>query len=231
MTTQQAHRTLYIERLVKFAEQNNLSGDRYDFEKAYDDAMKQHDEMHQVQPYRFDDVLFDKCLNMEIGEPWTEKISEQPWYKDVYAHIQKDVTIGGVKVGTSTSWSTTGRAMSYHIIIAGSRTFTDYDLLERECDKIIASNRTKDITIISGTAQGADQLGERYAKERGLPLVRMPADWKTYGHSAGYVRNRAMASKAQVLILFWDGESKGSKHMRDVAIEMNLWVFVVRFKP
>ena len=46
----------------------------------------------------------------------------------------------------------------------------------------------EDIVIISGTASGADRLGERYAKEKGFQLRRFPADWNRYGKSAGYRR-------------------------------------------
>ena len=45
------------------------------------------------------------------------------------------------------------------IIIAGARTFEDYNLLKDKCDKLL-SNQTE-IEIASGTANGADKLGEK----------------------------------------------------------------------
>lgn len=41
----------------------------------------------------------------------------------------------------------------------------------------------------------------------------MPADWTTYGKKAGYIRNEAMAEKADAVIVFWDGKSPGAGHM------------------
>ena len=49
------------------------------------------------------------------------------------------------------------------VIIAGSRDFNDYTSLKNKMD-IILKNQ-KDVTIVSGTARGADKLGERYAGE------------------------------------------------------------------
>jgi hypothetical protein len=107
------------------------------------------------------------------------------------------------------------------IIIAGSRTYNDYELLKRVCDETLSL-----ITeIVSGTANGADKLGERYAKEKGYPIKQFPADWNKYGKSAGYIRNKQMAEYADALIAFWDGKSKGTKHMIDLAKLNNLKIF------
>lgn len=108
-------------------------------------------------------------------------------------------------------------------IIAGTRHFNDYELLSKVC-------REEAITeVVSGTARGADQLGERYADESGLPIKRFPADWNKYGKGAGYKRNAEMAMYAEALIAFWDGESKGAKHMIDLAKKNNLKIRVVIF--
>ncbi|MFM7881437.1 MAG: DUF2493 domain-containing protein, partial [Microcystis panniformis] len=58
------------------------------------------------------------------------------------------------------------------IIIAGSRNFNDYNLLEQKVNFYIGENQ--DIEIISGTARGADRLGERYAINKGLKFL-LPA--------------------------------------------------------
>ncbi|MGK3946263.1 DUF2493 domain-containing protein, partial [Streptomyces caeruleatus] len=72
------------------------------------------------------------------------------------------------------------------VIIAGSRTFYNYELLKSECDKILKD--LSDVEIVSWTAKGADSLGEQYALERGYKLTKFPADWKTYGNMAGIIR-------------------------------------------
>ena len=86
-----------------------------------------------------------------------------------------------------------------------------------------------DITIVSGTAKGADKLGELYGKQNDYPIKKFPADWDAFGKSAGYRRNVEMAEYADMLIAFWDGKSKGTEHMINIAKERNLIVKIQGF--
>lgn len=95
-------------------------------------------------------------------------------------------------------------------IVAGGRDFNNYSLMTLILSRHI--NPEED-TIISGGARGADELGARYASEHGIPLQIFPAYWDTYGKSAGFIRNAEMGEHADCAIVFWDGKSKGSKHM------------------
>lgn len=110
------------------------------------------------------------------------------------------------------------------VIIAGSRTLTDYAKVRSlilECDWV-ASIRV----VISGTAPGVDRLGEQWAREYGKSIIRMPADWDTNGIAAGYIRNAAMAKAADGLIAIWDGRSRGTRHMIDLMNKENKPVFL-----
>lgn len=124
------------------------------------------------------------------------------------------------------------------IIIAGGRDFCNYDFLSRSVfdvlsdlaarnaysglGKFIAGTPHK-IEFISGTAAGADSLGEQLAAERRWKVHKFPADWETFGKRAGILRNEQMAKFAisddsyGVLIAFWDGKSRGTKHMIEIA--------------
>jgi predicted Rossmann fold nucleotide-binding protein DprA/Smf involved in DNA uptake len=113
------------------------------------------------------------------------------------------------------------------VIVAGSREFTNYELLKETLDSLHLQH-TPDIEIVSGGARGADKMGERYAKERGIRVEVFPAQWDTYGKSAGYKRNQQMADHADTLIAFWDGVSKGTKHMIDIAKAKNINVILIR---
>lgn len=108
------------------------------------------------------------------------------------------------------------------VIIAGSRNIEEYGSLIFA----IKQSKLKISTIISGTADGVDKLGERYGKEFNIPVLKFPADWETYGKSAGYKRNLQMAENADALIALWDGKSKGTKHMINIARKKQLKVFV-----
>lgn len=84
--------------------------------------------------------------------------------------------------------------------------------------------------IISGSAQGVDAAGEKYADHCKLPIVRFPADWKKYGKSAGPRRNRTMAANADALLLIWDGKSRGSKNMMEEAKKKGIRIYEVLAK-
>lgn len=126
---------------------------------------------------------------------------------------------------------------SLNVLIAGSRSFGDYDFLCENVEKILQEMcRTPNLvgpdeTIyddapwykdgkfliknICGLAEGADQLGGRWAKENGYNVIEFPADWGKWGRSAGHIRNAEMVNfikeyPHKVAIFFWDGESKGT---------------------
>ena len=109
-------------------------------------------------------------------------------------------------------------------IIAGSRTIDNMDMLV----KAVQESNFNISSVISGMARGVDSLAVQYADERKIPLVKMPAMWDLHGKSAGYKRNQQMANVADALIALWDGTSRGTKHMIDIAIDKGLMVFVYR---
>jgi len=108
------------------------------------------------------------------------------------------------------------------VIIAGSRDFNDYTTLCRVCDHMLSERN--DVEIVCGMAKGADLLGKKYAEERGYKVKEFPASWEALGKAAGYVRNEDMAKYSDALIAFWDGSSKGTGHMIDLANARNLKV-------
>ena len=115
------------------------------------------------------------------------------------------------------------------VIIAGSRNFDDYEKLASTCDKILHDEGIScPITIFSGGAAGTDCLGERYASERGYALRVFKADWEQYGKSAGPIRNYCMAREADMVICFWNGLSKGTKHMISVAQKKKMKVYIFK---
>lgn len=113
--------------------------------------------------------------------------------------------------------------MKHKLLIAGSRTFEDYNLLKQmlkpeniEC-------------IISGCARGADTLAIRYANEFNIPVEKYPAQWNIYGRSAGYIRNKLMVEKSTAVICFWDGTSKGTLLTINLAKDYNKPLKVVKY--
>ena len=106
-------------------------------------------------------------------------------------------------------------------IIAGGRNITDLKLVEEAA----AACGWPITEVVCGTARGADTLGEEWAIAHSVPVKRMPADWDHLGKRAGFLRNQAMATYAEALIIVWDGVSKGSAHMLAIALAMKLPVY------
>lgn len=106
------------------------------------------------------------------------------------------------------------------LAVVGSRSFNDYELLKTKLDAI--HNTVKPITlIISGGANGADSLAERWAKENAISTKIFFPDWNKYGKKAGYLRNIEIVKNADVVIAFWDGQSKGTLHSINLAKQLN----------
>lgn len=120
----------------------------------------------------------------------------------------------------------------YRIIIAGSRTFNDYEGLRKVVSNFVKRNNINkkyEIEIVSGGANGADKLGEELAKKNDIKLEIFPAQWDKLGKRAGYVRNSEMANWGTHLLAFWDGESRGTKHMIELAKKKGLEIKVIKF--
>lgn len=108
------------------------------------------------------------------------------------------------------------------VIISGSRSILNYEILEeaiKESGFIITQ-------VISGTARGVDELGERWAAKNNVSVREMSANWDFFGKSARYLRNEEMFKIAEGIIVLWDGKSKNSKNMISIAKRYNLKIFV-----
>ena len=108
------------------------------------------------------------------------------------------------------------------VIIAGSRSVTSYAAVEAA----IVKSGFMISEVVSGTARGVDRLGELWAARNGVSVAKFPADWDTYGKRAGYLRNKEMALHAEALVAIHDGESRGTRHMIDIARAAGLKVSV-----
>ncbi len=113
------------------------------------------------------------------------------------------------------------------LIIAGGREFTHFK--GAFAHYLVINNQGIITEIVSGGARGADKVGELIAEAEGLTIKLFEADWDTHGKSAGYIRNSEMADYGDMLLAFWDGKSKGTKHMIDLATKKGLEVKVVRY--
>lgn len=113
------------------------------------------------------------------------------------------------------------------VIIAGSRTITDYEIVKTAVEK---SGWLPKITmIISGCARGVDQLGLRFAKEHNITIAKFPADWDKYSVGAGKRRNIKMAQYGDKLIAIQKNFSVGTGHMVETMLDLKKDVFLTQF--
>lgn len=115
------------------------------------------------------------------------------------------------------------------IIIAGTRNFTDKHLLFCQMDWFVTKFDLRYFSVVSGTAEGADRLGEEWADQRNIDCERFPPDWNKHGKAAGPIRNAQMADAADICVVFWDGKSKGTKNMIETALSKGLLVKVIKY--
>lgn len=101
----------------------------------------------------------------------------------------------------------------FKLMISGSRSIKNLKMIFDELEKIYAAH--PDIILISGGAKGVDSIAEEWGRFRKLPIEQHKPDWAKYGKGAGIVRNKEMVLAADFVLIFWDGESKGTKSVID----------------
>lgn len=76
------------------------------------------------------------------------------------------------------------------VLICGGRDYRNASEMARALDMIHAER--KFTLVIEGDAQGADRMSGRWAVDRGVQLVKVPANWTGRGDAAGTERNTLM---------------------------------------
>ena len=138
------------------------------------------------------------------------------------------------------------------VIIAGSRSITDYKHVE---DAMFKSNAYKLVTeVVSGGASGVDTLAIDWAKKHKVKYTVKKADWNNlkapgaeividesdksdslgyryYNRRAGLQRNEEMGNYADALVAIWDQESPGTLHMINYMKKLGKKVFVYKVAP
>jgi predicted Rossmann fold nucleotide-binding protein DprA/Smf involved in DNA uptake len=108
--------------------------------------------------------------------------------------------------------------------VIGSRSFQNFRFLCEVLDEYL-----KDITeLISGGADGADKMGARWARKRGIETRVFEPNHKKY-KQAYHHRNRLIAEACDFVVAFWDGSSTGTKYTIDYARRIGKPVKLIRF--
>jgi predicted Rossmann fold nucleotide-binding protein DprA/Smf involved in DNA uptake len=119
------------------------------------------------------------------------------------------------------------------LAIVGSRTFNTEDNFGLMIDILTsylfnAADRSFYFdTIISGGAKGADSFAKQFASDFEIEYVEFKADWNTNGKSAGMIRNKLIVDACDMVLVFWDGESRGTKNTIDLAKAAKKPTFII----
>lgn len=94
--------------------------------------------------------------------------------------------------------------------IIGSRTITSLNLSQHLSPQDYAA-------ILSGGVTGVDSIVEQWARQNKIEFVLYKSNYKIYGKRAPLIRDEEMVNAADLVIAFWDGQSRGTKYTIDYA--------------
>lgn len=120
--------------------------------------------------------------------------------------------------------------MNIKLAIIGSRNFNSYELFKLTMKNLFPGGGFNITTVVSGGAKGADSLGKRWATENNIPYVEYLPDWNQFGKAAGMIRNTDIVKAADVILAFWDGESRGTAGAINIARKHNKTTFIIYYK-
>jgi hypothetical protein len=98
------------------------------------------------------------------------------------------------------------------VLVCGSRKWSSRPTIEREI-RALGPN----VLIAHGDCRGADKVAASIAESLKLQVLAFPADWETYGKSAGPIRNRRMLTSVEpVLVLAFHNDIENSRGTKDM---------------
>ncbi len=94
------------------------------------------------------------------------------------------------------------------VAVVGSRGVLSCPALLARLDVLRAAGELHQ--VVSGGAAGVDRLAARWAASAGVELLEMLPDYCAHGQAAPLVRNGAIVAAADVVLVVWDGQSRGT---------------------
>ena len=98
------------------------------------------------------------------------------------------------------------------LLIAGSRSIKDFDLNPYIPEKVDF--------IISGGANGIDEIAEKHADKKRISKIIMRPAYNQDGKGAPLKRNEQMVDMCDEVLIIWDGKSKGTLFVINYATKL-----------
>lgn len=81
--------------------------------------------------------------------------------------------------------------------------------------------------IISGGAKGVDACAREYAIAHNIKLTEFLPEYKKYGRNAPLLRNISIIERADVVLAFWDGKSRGTKFVIERCYDVGKRIYII----
>lgn len=82
------------------------------------------------------------------------------------------------------------------VLVCGGRDYNNIHKVYEVLDRVYAKYGDDMIIIHGSCPTGADDLAEKWAKDREVEYMGFPARWKKEGRAAGPIRNKRMRDEA-----------------------------------
>ena len=116
-----------------------------------------------------------------------------------------------------TFYYSSARIRTMKVLVTGDRNWSNKAIIRH-----VLLNLPENSIIVHGAASGADSIAGEIAKKWGMKVLSYPAQWTTYGRSAGPIRNRQMLEEnpdIELIFAFHNNieASRGTRDMCSVA--------------
>lgn len=182
-------------------------------------------------------ILMDKfsrnsIIRQKLLDTGDQQLVEGNWWNDKVWGVCLKTNQGKNLLGHTlmTVRQLLAKPVGKKLIIAGGRDFNDEALMRDRLQEMANQQIIDETTeLVCGMTKGADIMGQHLFKQNGMTVHEFIPDWDGLGKRAGFVRNAEMGDAADLALIFWDGQSRGTKHMIEYMEKLGKPVYLVRY--
>lgn len=104
------------------------------------------------------------------------------------------------------------------VAVVGSRGMVHVPGLLARLAELLAAGELAQ--VVSGGAAGVDSLAADWCRAHQVPLLVLRPDYAAHGPAAPHVRNAAIVQRADLVLVVWDGRSRGTLSAARVAARL-----------
>jgi len=113
-----------------------------------------------------------------------------------------------------------------YVAVVGSRDWQDNTAIDTFLSRVLRAY--PGLVVVSGGGGNVDKRAAWWARQNHIPCIEYLADWKLHGKAAGPIRNAYIVARADRVVAFWDGKSRGAGNTVGMARARGLKVVIVK---